>query len=114
MPEPRFKIMRNFSRLAQISVAVLILAGLGMSWVYVGSWDAMYGTAYGVMLGAKIALLVVLLLLGAANFYIVRGLETDIGTGATSLLRFGEAEIGIGLTVILTAASMTSQPPVSI
>lgn len=109
--EARNQITRNFSRLAQISVGVLILAGVGMSFKYVGSWDAMWGTAYGVMLGAKISLLVVLLLLGAANFYIVRGLKTDTGTGYRSLGRFGEAEIGIGLTIILTAASMTTQPP---
>jgi putative copper resistance protein D len=84
---------------------------LGMAWVLVGSWDAMYGTAYGVMLSAKIAMFAALLLLGAANFYIVRRLPGDSGSGATSLARFGEAEIGIGLAVILTAASMTSQPP---
>lgn len=112
-PAARNQIMRNFSRLAQISVAVLILAGLGMSWIYVGSWAAVYGTAYGVMLGAKVALLIALLLLGAANYYIVKGLGTDTGTGAKSLLRFGEVEIGIGLAVILTAASMTAQPPAS-
>ena len=108
--EAQFEIMRNFSRLAQVSVAVLFSAGFAMSLVYVGSWSAMYGTAYGVMLGAKIAMFLVLLLLGAANFYIVRGLENG-GPGAKSLLRFGEVEIGIGLTVILTAASMTAQPP---
>jgi copper resistance protein D len=107
----RNQIMRNFSRLAQISVAVLILAGVGMAWVYLGSWDAIYGTAYGVMLCAKVAMLIALLLLGAANYYIVKGVQTDNGTGAKSLLRFGEAEIGIGLAVILTAASMTAQPP---
>ena len=110
-PEARIQITRNFSRLAQISVAVLFFAGLGMSWKYVGAWDAMYGTAYGVMLGSKLAMFLVLLLLGAANFYIVRGLGTESGTAANSLVRFGEAEIGIGLSVILAAASMTSQPP---
>jgi putative copper resistance protein D len=109
--EARNQLARSFSRLALVSVAVLFLAGLGLSWVYVGSWDAMYGTAYGVMLGAKIALFAVLLLLGATNFYIARALARESGTGANSLLRFGEAEIGIGLSVILTAASMTSQPP---
>lgn len=107
----RDETVRRFSRLAQVSVAVLFLAGFGMSWLYVGSISAMWGTAYGVMLGAKISLFAVLLLLGAANFYIVRGLKTDTGTGAASLLRFGEVEIGIGLSVILAAASMTSQPP---
>lgn len=79
LAEAKIQITQNFSRLAQISVAVLFLAGFGMSWIYVGSWDAMYGTAYGVMLSSKIALFVVLLFLGAANFYIVRGLETDSG-----------------------------------
>jgi copper resistance protein D len=109
--DARNETLKRFSRLAQISVAVLVLAGLGMSLVYVGSWDALYGTAYGVMLSAKISLLAVLLLLGAANFFIVRSIKADSGTGRTSLMRFGEVEIGIGLSVILTAASMTSQPP---
>ena len=110
-PEARIRISRNFSRLALTSVAVLFFAGVGMSFKYVGSWGAMYGTAYGVMLGAKISLFVVLLFLGAANFFIVRKLEPDSATSAVSLFRFGEVEIGIGLTVILAAASMTSQPP---
>jgi putative copper resistance protein D len=105
-------ITRNFSRCAQVSVAVLFLAGLGMSWVYVGTASAIWGTAYGVMLGAKISLFVALLVLGAANFYMVKGMDTDpTGTGAKSLHCFGEAEIGIGLSIILAAASMTSQPP---
>ena len=107
--EARVALARNFSRCAQISVAVLFLAGLGMSWVYVGTASAIWGTAYGVMLGAKISLFVTLLLLGAANFYFVKGLATDdTGTAAKSLHCFGEAEIGIGLSIILAAASMTN------
>jgi putative copper resistance protein D len=109
--EAKTRVMQRFSRLAQVSVAVLFLAGLGMAWVLVGSWSAMYGTAYGVMLSAKVSMFAALLLLGAANFYIVRGLRPDSGNSSPSLARFGEAEIGIGLAVILTAASMTSQPP---
>jgi len=105
------EIAGNFSRLAQISVAVLFGAGLAMSWVYVGSWAALWGTSYGIMVSTKIALFGCLLLLGAANFYIVRGMNNGHPNGAKSLLRFGEVEIGIGLTVILAAASLTSQPP---
>ena len=110
-PEAKIQVTKNFSLLAQVSVAVLFLAGFAMSWVYIGSWDAIYGTAYGVMLGAKVSLFLVLLLLGAANFYIVRGLGARSGASGVSLVRFGEAEIGIGLSVILAASSMTSQPP---
>jgi copper resistance protein D len=110
-PEYKIQIVRNFSRQAQISVAVLFAAGFAMSWIYVGSWNAIYGTAYGVMLTAKVIMFGLLLLLGAANYYIVRDLHPDSSTGARSLSCFGEAEIGIGLTVILTAASLTAQPP---
>jgi putative copper resistance protein D len=49
------------------------------------------------------------LFLGALNFQLVR--RGEASTILTSLKRFGEAEIGIGITVILTAASLTSLPP---
>jgi putative copper resistance protein D len=107
----RMRISQRFSRLAQISVAVLFLAGLGMSLVFVGSWNALYGTAYGIMVGTKVVLFGCLLLLGAANYFILRGIGAASTTGSASLIRFGEVEIGIGLTVILAAASLTSQPP---
>jgi len=107
----RIRISRRFSMLAQISVAVLFLAGLGMSLVFVGSWNALYGTAYGIMVGTKVVLFACLLLLGVANYFIVREAGTGSTTGAMSLTRFGEVELGIGLTVILAAASLTSQPP---
>jgi copper resistance protein D len=110
-PEHKIQIARNFSRQAQISVLVLFAAGFAMSWIYIGSWNAIYGTAYGVMLTAKVIMFGLLLLLGAANYYIVRDLQSDSSPGARSLSCFGEAEIGIGLTVILTAASLTAQPP---
>jgi len=107
------RVSRRFSRLAQISVALLFSAGLGLSIWYVGSWNAIYGTAYGLMLSTKLTFFGCLLLLGAANYFLVR----TIGEGSKdpdtriSLIRFAEVEIGIGLTVILTAASLTSQPP---
>jgi copper resistance protein D len=109
--ELRAKISRRFSRLAMMNVGLLILAGLGMSWAYVGSWEAVYGTAYGVMVGAKAALLCCMLLLGAANYFIVRGIGAGNASGSRSLVRFAEAEVGIGLGIILAAASLTSQPP---
>ncbi len=105
-------LTRRFSTMAQISVALLISAGLGMGWAYLGSLAAVYGTAYGIMVSTKVALLLCLMLLGAANYYIVKNLGSpSTGGGIKSLVRFGEAEIGIGLTVILAAASLTSQPP---
>jgi len=99
----------RFSRLAVISVAVLASAGLILSYSYVGSLSAIYGTSYGAMVATKAILFGLLLFLGALNFQLVRHGETS--TILASLKRFGEAEIGIGITVILAAASLTSLPP---
>jgi copper resistance protein D len=112
-PDVVARVSYRFSRLAQISVALLFAAGLGLSIWYVGSWDAIYGTAYGLMLSTKLIFFSCLLLLGAANYFLVRtiGERSKERDARISLRRFAEVEIGIGLTVILTAASLTSQPP---
>jgi putative copper resistance protein D len=52
-----------------------------------------------------------LLILGGANLFIVRQLKSDSAALFRKMGRFGEAEIGIGFTVILAAASLTSMPP---
>ena len=101
---------RKFSNLAMVSVAVLAVGGMGLGVAYIGSWQGFYGTTYGTMAAAKIVLFVCLLALGSLNFRMVRGLQRADGT-AVNLRRFVEAEIGIGVIVILAAASLTSQPP---
>ena len=110
-PTPDFarRLSARFSQLALVSVAVLASAGLLLSFAYVGSFKAVYGTSYGAMVATKVLLFGLLLFLGALNFQLVRrGPASSI---LASLKRFGEAEIGIGITVILTAASLTSLPP---
>jgi putative copper resistance protein D len=103
------QLIARFSKLALISVAVLAAAGFTLGFAYVGSLDAVYGTSYGIMVATKVVLFGTLLLLGALNFQIARA--PSGGSVIASLKRFGEAEIGIGITVILTAASLTSLPP---
>jgi putative copper resistance protein D len=101
----------RFSRLAMASVAALMAAGAGLGWIYVGSAAALGGTTYGAMLVAKVLLTAALLLLGFLNFRIVRAVREDGRAGLFPLGRFAEAELGIGLTVLLAAASLTSIPP---
>ena len=103
------QLSARFSRLALVSVAVLASAGLLLSFAYVGSFKAVYGTSYGAMVATKVLLFGLLLFLGALNFQLVR--RRPASSILASLRRFGEAEIGIGVTVILTAASLTSLPP---
>src|SRR5258707_15192172 len=78
---------------------------------YIGSIEAIYGTAYGVMVSTKVLLLLMLLALGGANYFVVAGLRRNPSAPITRLKRFAEAEIGIGLTVLFAAASLTSLPP---
>src|SRR5256884_2269863 len=108
-PDFARQLSARFSQLALVSVAVLASAGLLLSFAYVGSFKAVYGTSYGAMVATKMLLFGLLLFLGALNFRLVRrGPASSI---LASLKRFGEAEMGIGITLILTAASLTSLPP---
>jgi copper resistance protein D len=105
----RWYITERFSRSALFSVGALALSGLAMSFSYIGSAREILGTAYGVMVSAKALMLGALLVLGGVNFRLLRGGgKQDV---MPRLRRLVEAEVGIGITVILTAASLTSQPP---
>jgi putative copper resistance protein D len=101
----------RFSRMSMAGVACILVSGITMSYFYIGSWDGFYGTAYGVMVGAKICLFLSLLLLGFGNFRLVERLRADPATPVTRLKRFAEAEIGIGFSLFFAAASLTSVPP---
>ncbi len=102
-------VTERFSRMALVCVGFLVLSGTIMSVLYIGSWNAVLGTAYGVMVLAKATMLGALLLLGGVNFLLLR--NTPKEHALPRLRRLIEAEVGIGITVILTAASLTSQPP---
>ena len=103
--------VRRFSAMAIASVSVLVLGGVGMAVFYVDSLQGLYGTTYGVMMLAKVYLLLLILGMGAGNFLLVRQIERAPAPLLVRLRRFGEAEIGLGFTAILAAASLTSQPP---
>jgi putative copper resistance protein D len=107
------RIGRRFSLISLGAVAVLIAAGLGMAVPYIGigSLDAIYGTAYGVMVATKVLLLLGLLFLGGMNYLLVDRLRRAPATPVLRLKRFAEVEVGLGLTVLFAAASLTSQPP---
>ena len=105
------RIGRRFSHIAIAGVTALVVGGIAMAVTYVGSWDAIYGTAYGVMVATKTLLLLGLLALGGTNYLLVERLRRDPTTPLLRLKRFTEVEIGIGLTVLFAAASLTSQPP---
>jgi copper resistance protein D len=105
------RLTERYSRMALLGAAALMMAGGGLACSYVGSWSGVYGTAYGVMAVAKICLLLMMVGLGAGNWLLVRRLASDPEPLLARLRRVGEAEIGLGFLAILTAASLTAQPP---
>ncbi|MBY6241440.1 copper resistance D family protein [Methylosinus sp. Sm6] len=109
--EARAIVGRRFSGVSMAGAALVLCGGVAMSGVYIDSLEALYGLAYGVMVGAKGALLAGLLTLGAFNFFAVRRLREGRARPLLRLRRFAEAEIGLGLTAILAAASLSSLPP---
>ena len=112
---------RRYSSMAILSVAILVLAGIYMAWFYVGTWNGLYGTSYGVLLLAKIYLLLVMLMMGALNWSVMRKLNTDPQPLLARLRRFAEVEIGIrihrhpggGFDVRATACGRRSRPGVA-
>lgn len=110
-PAARARVAARFSAMSVGAVAALLGGGALMAVSYVGAAPAMYGTSYGVMLTAKIVLLLGLLLLGGLNFLAVRKLKHEPAGPLLRTRRFAETEIGVGLTVLFCAASLASLPP---
>jgi len=104
-------LLRRFSNLAVSAVVVLVGAGVGLTWHYAPSLSAIFGTAYGLMVTTKVIILGGLLVLGALNSRAIRRMDGAAEADQLTLRRFVEVEVGLGLTVLFAAASLTSLPP---
>jgi putative copper resistance protein D len=104
-------VLRRFSNLALGAVAVLLAAGVALTWHYAPDPSAIFGTAYGLMVLTKVVILAGLLGLGALNSRAVRRMDGAPDADQATLRRFVEVEVGLGLTVLFAAASLTSLPP---
>jgi putative copper resistance protein D len=102
-------VARRFSTLALLSVAVLVASGVALTVKYVAEPAAMVGTAYGVMILSKVVLLVAILGIAAVSYRLVHRASSE-GIGGR-LGRLAEVELGLAVTVIFAAASLTSLPP---
>jgi copper resistance protein D len=101
----------RFSRMSMVGVGCILVSGVAMSVLYIGDWPGFYGTAFGVMVSAKIALFMMLLGLGGMNFLLVERLRANPATSVNRLCRLSEVELGIGIAIFFAAASLTSVPP---
>jgi copper transport protein len=65
------RVIRRFSGLASLSVAVLVVTGTYAGLIHIPSWQALLDTVYGATLSGKLLLFIPLLMLGAINLLIV-------------------------------------------
>jgi copper resistance protein D len=105
----------RFSRLALISVSVLVLTGLYQSWVHVQSWNALIDSPYGRVLLLKLFLVLLMISLGAINFLstrpgLLRAAGGDSALRNRALRRIG-AESLLGFLVLSATGFLTVLPP---
>jgi putative copper resistance protein D len=113
----------RFSGIGPAVVAVLVLTGLVNSWFLVGlaQWQALFTTAYGIALTAKLGLFAGMLLLAAANRYrLSPKLRADVERGASPATSLRKLRVSIltetTLSILILAAVAllgTWEPPVS-
>jgi copper transport protein len=106
--------VRSFSRVAAISVAVLVVTGLVQTVRLVGNPAGLFDADHGRYLAVKVLVLAAMLAIANANRQRVNrrlddanGLDTDVGT----LRRAVVAEFAIGLVIIAITAAMVVSPP---
>lgn len=106
-------VIRRFSRLAVAAVALLVLAGVMIAVVQLGSVPALWQTAYGVILLAKLAAVLALLGLAALNkWHLTPAVMRTGGPASRRLLRSIRAEMLLAAAVLAaTAALGTVAPP---
>jgi putative copper resistance protein D len=105
------RIASRFSRISMAGVAAILASGLAMSLFYIANVPGIYGTAYGIMVSAKVLMFGMLLLLGLGNLLLTERLRRDPATPVLRMRRFAEVELGLGIAIFFTAASLTSVPP---
>jgi copper transport protein len=107
----------NFSTIAAVAVGVLIITGSYLSFLHIGSWTALIGTAYGRTLLLKLALAGVAMLVGGYNLIVIKPqLDRAIDQpelGPRLQRRFRRTvliEATVGLLVLASAGALTALP----
>ncbi|WP_299410706.1 CopD family protein [uncultured Roseobacter sp.] len=110
-------LLHYFGNLAAGGVAALILAGTSLAWLLSGSTTALFGTAYGLALLVKVAIVAVLLGFATWNkLRLVPALRSQKPGAVHALRRSISMEIMAVALILLATATLTSvtTPPVNL
>lgn len=111
-------VIARFSPWAMFSVFAIVLTGIVQSAGFVGSFEALFNTAYGRALLIKIALLAVLVAFGAFHQQVIapwlQPWRRDAERASHAGRRFRAsimAEMGVSVLMFLAVGILTSLPP---
>jgi copper transport protein len=104
----------RFSSIAVVALAVLVVAGVANGYFQVREWRGLWETTYGLLLIAKVALVVPVLALGAYNNrFAVRRLQEGIASPREQrrFLHTAAAELALLVVIVAVTAVLVNQPP---
>jgi putative copper resistance protein D len=115
-PDPyAVRTMQRFSRVALVTVFILVGSGIASAWVLVGGVAGLVGTTHGHLLLAKFAVLVPALLLAAASRAVLPSLSSPTAARPSATARrmalFIAIEAGLVLVLLGLATAMTETTP---
>jgi copper transport protein len=102
--------LARFSRLIPVPLAVLIATGAYLAWTQLDRPDALWTTGYGEVLAGKLAAVLVLLGLAAANRYVLVPRLAAWGSGRPLAASIA-TETAIALAILATVAVWRFTPP---
>lgn len=106
------RALAHFSRLIPFSIAPLVLSGLALAWVQLGTPAALWETGYGRVLLAKLALLTALFALASWNRWSLTAKAEGGDPAATrSLIRSIAVEIVLVVAILGVVALWRFTPP---
>ncbi len=99
-----------FSSVAMAAVAILALSGAYSSWIHVGGFGELVSTSYGRLLLAKLALVGVVLAIGARNNQVLTS-KLDTEAGSIAMRRSATVELLVAQLVLLITAVLVRTAP---
>jgi putative copper export protein/mono/diheme cytochrome c family protein len=106
------QVVRRFSTLGLVSVAVIVVSGLGNAWYLVGDVPALIGTDYGRMLVVKLALFVMMVAIAAVNrSSLTHRMNARNPSATRALRRNATIEIALGIIIVAIVGALGVMVP---
>jgi copper transport protein len=110
----------RFSRYAVAFSLLLALTGVYSSWIHIKDFSDLWTSVYGIVLTAKIAVFILMLVFGGLNSFVLRprlaqliteaDLESDILRASQNFYRAVGIETALGAIALLLAAALAFAP----